>query len=53
MKLTPDNKAYIDSLTLDRMKDHIRRVPPGSPWLKGETGDYWAERMRELRRDLT
>jgi len=26
-----------------------RNVPIGDPWFQGETGEYWGERMRDLR----
>jgi hypothetical protein len=50
MKLTPENKAHIDSLSYMQLLDRWRNAPMGDKWFQGETGDYWAQRMKELRR---
>jgi hypothetical protein len=49
MKLTEENKAQIDSLPYPALLGHWRLAPVGYPWFEGETGDYWADRMKELR----
>ena len=49
MDLTPKNKAYIDSLSYEQLLSNWRFAPAGSPWFQGETGKYWAKRMKELR----
>jgi hypothetical protein len=49
MKLTPENKAYIDSLSYEQLLSKWRFAPIGDPWFQGETGDYWGKRMKELR----
>lgn len=49
MILTPENKKHIDSLSYERLIAHWRFAPIGDEWFHGETGDYWAKRMAELR----
>lgn len=49
MKLTPENKAYIDSLSLHSLLHTWRFAPIGSPWMADETGEYWGQRIAELR----
>jgi len=54
MDLTPENKAYIDSLAHYQLLSEWRFAPAGDPWLEGETGKYWGERLAEMRaRDNT
>ncbi len=49
MKLTVENKAYIDKLSYTALLRQWRFAPAGDPWFQGETGDYWSKRMGELR----
>lgn len=49
MDLTPQNKARIDGMSYEQLLGHWRFAPVGDPWFQGETGDYWKERMKELR----
>jgi hypothetical protein len=49
MKLTPENKAYIDSLTYEQLLYKWRFTPTGDKWMQDETGGYWGQRMAELR----
>lgn len=49
MDLTPENKAHIDSLSYRSLLHEWRFTPSGSPWFQDETGEYWGERMKELR----
>ena len=49
MELTPKNKEYIDGLIYEQLLSHWRFAPAGDQWFQGETGDYWAKRMKELR----
>jgi hypothetical protein len=49
MDLTEKNKAYIDSLSAERLLSRWRFAPIGDPWLQGETGKYWGNRLRRLR----
>jgi len=49
MKLTPKNKAYIDSLSHEQLRSHLRFAPMGDPWLRGETREYWKERLSTSR----
>ena len=49
MKLTPENKAHIDGLSYRDLLEEWRFAPVGDPWFTDETGDYWSERMAELR----
>lgn len=49
MELTPERKAYINSLSYDALLERWRFAPVGDKWFQDETGNYWAERMKELR----
>ena len=49
MDLTKENKAQIDSLPYETLLADWRFARVGDKWFQGETGKYWAERMRELR----
>lgn len=49
MKLTDENKQYIDNLSYESLLDRWRFAPIGDEWFQDETGDYWAKRMAELR----
>lgn len=49
MTLTPERKAHIDSLSYEQLLSRWRFAPIGDPWFQDETGDYWAQRMKELR----
>ena len=49
MELTMENKRYIDSLSYKNLLSHWRFAPSGDKWFQGATGDYWGERMRQLR----
>jgi len=49
MDLTPENKAKINDLDYEQLLSRWRNAPSGDPWFQGETGDYWAARMKELR----
>ena len=49
MNLTPENKAYIDKLSYQSLLSSWRFAPVGDKWFQGETGDYWARRVYELR----
>lgn len=51
MKLTPENKAYIDSLSYEELLQHCRHAPVGDKWFTDETGDYWWKHMRDLREE--
>ena len=45
MKLTPRTKEYIDSLSYEQLYNAWMLSPYDDDWFKGETGDYWRERM--------
>lgn len=49
MELTPENKAHIDRLSYEELLSRWRFAPAGDPWFQGETGEYWAKRMTELK----
>lgn len=49
MKLTPERKQYIDSLSYESLLRQWRFTSIGDPWFQGETGEYWGQRMKELR----
>jgi hypothetical protein len=47
--LTPERKAHIDALSYEQLLRQWRFAPSGDPMMQGETGDYLAARMKELR----
>ncbi len=47
--LTDEKKKYIDSLPYPELLERWRYAPCGNEWFRGEVGDYWKERMEELR----
>ena len=49
MELTEKNKKHIDAMSYEGLLSAWRNAPSGSPWFQGETGEYWGERMAELR----
>lgn len=49
MVLTEENKKRIDGLSYEQLLSHWRFASIGDPWFQGETGDYWAKRMKDLR----
>ena len=49
MKLTPENKTFIDNLSYKSLLQRWREAPAGNEWFKGETGSYWTNRMKEER----
>ena len=49
MDLTKEIKEQIDNLTYTELLQRWRFSPSGDKWFQGETGVYWAERMKELR----
>jgi hypothetical protein len=49
MKLTPNEKARIDSMSYEDLLNQWRFAQPGDPWFYGETGEYWEKREKELR----
>jgi hypothetical protein len=49
MNLTEKNKKHIDSMSYAALLSGWRFAPVGDTWFQGETGDYWAQRMKELR----
>jgi len=49
MDLTPKNKAVIDAKDHYQLLERWRYAPSGDPWFQGETGEYWGERMSELK----
>lgn len=49
MKLTTENKAIIDGKSYESLLSRWRYHHVGDEWFQDETGDYWGERMNELR----
>lgn len=49
MELTEERKKRIDSMSYENLLSHWRFARIGDPWFQGETGKYWADRMKELR----
>ena len=51
MKLTAETRTHIDSLSYEDLLSKWRFAPVGDPWMEGETGTYWAERMKIKRNE--
>jgi hypothetical protein len=51
MDLTKENIEYIDRLSYEQLLSWWRFAPIGDPWFQGGTGEYWANRMAELRNE--
>jgi hypothetical protein len=49
MELTEKVRAAIDAKTYEQLLSGWRFAPVGDAWFQGESGDYWAKRMAELR----
>ena len=49
MTLPDANKKYIDGLSYRALLSGVRFSPIGDEWFQGETGEYWLQRMAELR----
>ena len=49
MELTDENKRIIDNHTIEELLRRWRFSPAGDEWFQGDTGEYWAKRMNELR----
>ena len=47
--MTPEQKAYIDSLNYEQLLSQWRFAPIGDTRFQGESGEYWGKRMAELR----
>lgn len=49
MELTEKVRAAIDAKTYEQLLSGWRFAPVGDRWFEGESGDYWAKRMAQLR----
>lgn len=49
MKLTLELKSKIDSYSYEHLLERWRNAPVGDPMFQDESGDYWRDRMQELR----
>ena len=47
--LDPKVKAEIDSLSYEQLLSAWRFAKAGGTRFQGESGEYWGERMKELR----
>ncbi len=48
--MSPDEmKQWIDNASYESLLERWRNAPAGSPWFRGEMGDYYANVMREKR----
>jgi hypothetical protein len=48
--MTPEQKARIDAMTYQQLLSAWRNAPIGDPRFTGASGQYWGERMAELRK---
>lgn len=49
MKLTDDLKKQIDGMSYGALLSQWRFAPVGAPMFQGESGNYYAKRMNEMR----
>lgn len=49
MDLTLELKSQIDAKSYDALLSRWRDAPVGDQMFQGESGEYWANRMSELR----
>lgn len=49
MKLTPEIKSKIDGMTYEQLLAKWRFTPIGDPMFQDESGQYFSNRMKELR----
>ena len=49
MELTAERRAEIDGMSYETLLGRWRFSSAGDPWFQGETGEYWGNRMTELR----
>ena len=49
MDLTPEVKASIDAMSYEQLLGRWRNAPVGDKMFQGESGEYWGQRMKELR----
>lgn len=49
MKLTPEVKTEIDAKSYESLLSGWRFALVGNTMFQGESGEYWAKRMKELR----
>ena len=49
MDMNDRNKNHIDALSYEQLLSRWRFAACGDPWFQGETGDYWRQRMIDLR----
>lgn len=45
-------KAWIDLATYEQLLDKFRIAPIGSPWFKGEIGEYYSQKLVEKRKEV-
>lgn len=49
MPIIKEIKEQIDEMSYEQLLDHWRFDPPGTLLFQGENGDYFKNRMNELR----
>lgn len=52
MKLTENNKKYIDCLSYEQLLSRWRFAPSGDRWFQDETGDYWGSAMNKKKKEI-
>ncbi len=52
MDLTPDVKMMIDGMSYGKLLEKWRFAPAGDPLFTGESGQYYAEVMKDRREHL-
>lgn len=51
MRLTEATKSVIDKMSYEELLRRWRFHSVGASWFEGETGEYWAARIAELRHE--
>ena len=50
--IDPELKTWIDNASYEELLRKWRQAPPGSPYFKGETGQYYADVMAQRRLEV-
>lgn len=51
MNLTPEQKQRIDSLGVKELLAKVRFAPLDDEELSGESGEYWIDKLQQLKKD--
>jgi len=49
--MSPEQKQWIDSATYEELLRYWRSAPAGNLMFRGDTGDYYAARLKQMREE--